>query len=83
MWTYNWANPQFISLSLAPAGSLLNDPANYDWDEFEIDYGVIQDREYAYKVDFINENLEFNGNPLVLEFGANLAEGLNPTSQEL
>ena len=68
--TYNWANPQFISLSLAPAGSLLNDPANYDWDEFEIDYGVIQDREYAYKVDFINENLEFNGNPLVLEFGA-------------
>jgi len=68
--TYSWANPQFISLVLAPAGSLLKDPANYDWDEFEIDYGVIQDREYAYKVDFINENLEFNGNPLVLEFGA-------------
>ena len=31
---------------------------------------MIQDREYAYKIDFINENLEFNGNSLVIEFGA-------------
>ncbi len=68
--TYNWSNPKFINLTLTDAGASLLEPSNYDWDEFEIDYGVIQDREYAYKIDFINENLDFNGNALVIEFGA-------------
>lgn len=68
--TYSWANPKLINLAIAPAGSMLSDPSEYDWDEFEIDYGLIQDREFAHKVDFINENLEINGSPIVVEFGA-------------
>ena len=67
--TFNWSNPKFISLVLAPAASNLADPNEYEWDEFEIDYGVIQDSEVAYKLDFINENMGFYGNPMVLEFG--------------
>ena len=39
--TYSWANPQFINIVLAPAASDLLDPSTYEWDEFEIDYGLI------------------------------------------
>ena len=44
---YNWSNPQFINVVLAPTASDLLDPSSYGWDEFEIDYGVIQDKEKA------------------------------------
>ena len=33
--TYNWSNPQFINVVLAPAASDLLDPSSYGWDEFE------------------------------------------------
>ena len=67
--TYNWSNPQFIDLVLAPAASDLLDPSAYGWDEFEIDYGVIQDKEKAVKFDFENENFELFNTPMVLQFG--------------
>ena len=67
--TYNWSNPQFIDLVLAPAASDLLDPSSYGWDEFEIDYGVIQDKEKAVKFDFENENFELLSTPMVLQFG--------------
>ena len=78
--TYIWANPKFISLSLAPRGQVLNDVNEYEWDEFEIDYGVIQDSEVAYKLDIQNDNLSFYGNPMVLEFGLKSSKRLKSNS---
>ena len=67
--TYSWANPQFINIVLAPSASDLLDPSTYEWDEFEIDYGLIQDREKALKLDFENENFELFDTPMILQFG--------------
>ncbi len=79
--TYSWANPKFISLSLAPRGQVLNDVNEYEWDEFEIDYGVIQDSEVAYKLDIQNDNLSFYGNPMVLEFGLKSSKRVKSNSE--
>ncbi len=79
--TYSWANPKFISLSLAPRGQILNDVNEYEWDEFEIDYGVIQDSEVAYKLDIQNDNLSFYGNPMVLEFGLKSSKRVKSNSE--
>ena len=67
--TYNWSNPQFINVVVSASRSDLLDPSSYGWDEFEIDYGVIQDREKAVKFDFENENFELFNTPMVLQFG--------------
>jgi TonB-dependent receptor len=67
--TFNWSNPKFINIALAPAASDLLDPSTYEWDEFEIDYGLIQDEERAVKFDFENENFEMFEMPMILEFG--------------
>ena len=45
------------------------DPSTYEWDEFEIDYGLIQDEERAVKFDFENENFEMFEMPMILQFG--------------
>ena len=49
--TFNWSNPKFLRLDLAHAANLRN-PESYEWDEFEIDFGLIQDEENAFKIDF-------------------------------
>ena len=79
--TYSWVNPKFISLSLAPRGQVLNDINEYEWDEFEIDYGVIQDSEVAYKLDMQNDNLSFYGKPMVLEFGLKSSKRVKSNSE--
>jgi len=79
--TYSWSNPKFINLVLAPAASNLTDPSEFEWDEFEIDYGIIQDSEVAYKLDFMNENMDFNGNPMTLEFGFKQSKRVKSNSE--
>ena len=79
--TYSWVNPKFINLSLAPRGQVLNDINEYEWDEFEIDYGVIQDSEVAYKLDMQNDNLSFYGKPMVLEFGLKSSKRVKSNSE--
>ena len=32
--TFNWSNPKFLRLDLAPAAANLRDPESYEWDEF-------------------------------------------------
>ena len=78
--TYSWVNPKFISLSLAPRGQMLTDPSEYDWDELEIDYGLIQDREDAFKIDFESDPFDFNGNVMSIEFGAKSSERIKSNS---
>ena len=79
--TYSWANPKFISLSLAPRGQMLTDPSEYDWDELEIDYGLIQDREDAFKIDFESDPFDFNGNVMSIEFGAKSSERIKSNKE--
>ena len=57
--TFNWSNPKFLRLDLAPAAANLRNPESYEWDEFEIDYGVIQDEEDAFKIDFETSEISF------------------------
>ena len=67
--TFNWSNPKFLRLDLSPAAANLRNPESYEWDEFEIDYGVIQDEEDAFKIDFETSEISFGDNPMTIEFG--------------
>ena len=67
--TFNWSNPKFLRLDLAPAAANLRNPESYEWDEFEIDYGLIQDEEDAFKIDFETSEISFGDNPMTIEFG--------------
>ena len=47
--TFNWSNPKFLRLDLAPAAANLRDPESYEWDEFEIDFGLIKTKKMHLK----------------------------------
>ena len=70
---------QNLCLSLA-LEDMITDPSEYDWDELEIDYGLIQDREDAFKIDFESDPSILMGMSCQLNLALNQVKELNQKS---